>query len=119
MNRRGFGGEGEQDVGSYLEGQGYRVLAMNYTRPTGEIDLIAQQRDTVVFVEVKRRSSQRYGRPAEAVTPTKRRRIVRTAMLYLQETRQMDARVRFDVVELLPGELNHIEAAFDATGMFR
>ena len=117
MNRRGFGAEGEQDVGAYLEGKGYRILAMNYTRSTGEIDLIAQERDTVVFVEVKRRTSQRYGRPAEAVTPTKRRRIVRTALLYLQQTRQLDVPVRFDVIELLPGELRHIEAAFDATGM--
>jgi len=115
MNRRGYGSEGEYVVHDYLTGQGYRVLDMNYRRGPGEIDVIARKGDTVAFVEVKRRGSNRYGRPAEAVTPQKRQRIVRTAQLYLHEKHLEDVSARFDIVELTPGQINHIEGAFDAT----
>ena len=117
MNKRQMGGDGEYDVHDYLLGQGYHILAMNYRRFTGEIDVIAEKGGTIVFSEVKRRTSARYGRPAEAVTPAKQRRIVRTALLFLQEKHLTESPVRFDVIELLPGHLNHIESAFDATGM--
>jgi putative endonuclease len=112
-----MGGDGEYDVHDYLLGQGYRVLEMNYRRYTGEIDVIAEKDGVIAFIEVKRRTSARYGRPAEAVTPSKQRRIVRTALLFLQEKHLTESPVRFDVIELLPGQLNHIEAAFDASGM--
>ena len=115
MSRRGFGSEGEHLVRDYLTGRGYQVLDMNYRRGPGEIDVVARQGDTVVFIEVKRRTDDRFGRPAEAVTPQKRGRIVRTALLYLQDRRCGDAPVRFDVVELTPGRINHIEGAFDAS----
>ena len=117
MNKRGFGTQGEQDARDYLVRKGARILAMNYRRPTGEIDIVARLRGTIVFVEVKRRSSLRYGRPAEAVDRTKQQRILRTALLFLQENRVADAPVRFDVIELLPGELRHIENAFDASAL--
>ena len=115
MNKRNRGAEGEYLVRDYLVGQRIRVLDMNYRRATGEIDVIAQEGATVVFIEVKRRTTARFGRPAEAVTPVKRARIVRTALLYLQQKRLMDAPVRFDVVELTPGEIRHIRGAFDAS----
>ena len=118
MKRKTFGTDGEFDTGDYLKTHGYEILAMNYRRPTGEIDLVARQGRTVVFVEVKRRTTRRYGAPAEAVTPAKRVRIVRTAALYLQENRLDDVPVRFDIIEITPGYLNHIEAAFDATDVF-
>ncbi len=115
MNRRAFGGEGERAARDFLAARGYEILEQNYRRPTGEIDLIARRRGTLVFVEVKRRSSLRYGRPAEAVDVHKRRRIARTALLYLQEQGLGDVPVRFDVVEALPEGLRLIEDAFDAT----
>lgn len=118
MSRRGFGSEGERLVRDYLTGRGYKVLDMNYRRGPGEIDVIARQGGTLVFVEVKRRTDDRYGRPAEAVTPQKRERIVRTALLYMQEKQCDDAPARFDIVELTPGEINHIEGAFDASDIF-
>ena len=118
MSRRGFGSEGEHLVRDYLTGRGYQVLDMNYRRGPGEIDVVARQGDTVVFIEVKRRADGRFGRPAEAVTPQKRGRIVRTALLYLQERRCDDAPARFDVIELTPGRINHIEGAFDASDIF-
>ncbi len=118
MNKRAFGGMGEADARRFLERKGARVLEMNYRRPTGEIDIIAQKGRTILFVEVKRRSSLRYGRPAEAVDRAKRGHILRTAALYMQEKRLGDAPVRFDVIEILPDEIRHIENAFDATGFF-
>lgn len=117
MNRRGFGAEGEQAARDYLAKKGIRVLESNFRRPTGEIDIIAKQRGTLLFVEVKRRSSLRYGRPAEAVDRAKQGHILRTALLYLQENRLQDVPVRFDVIEVLPDGIRHIENAFDASGL--
>ena len=118
MTTSELGRWGEELAAGELEAKGFVILRRNFRCRQGEIDLIAEKRRTLVFVEVKRRTSQRYGRPAEAVTPDKQRHIVRTAMLYLQENRRMDVAVRFDVIEVLPGGLRHIEAAFDATGLF-
>ena len=117
MNKRSFGAQGEANARALLIGKGLRILEMNYRRPTGEIDIIARRGGTVVFVEVKRRSSLRYGRPSEAVNRAKQLHILRTAQLYLQENRLEDAPVRFDVIEVLPGEIRHIEDAFDASAL--
>ena len=118
MNKRRIGSEGEAEARDYLMGKGARILETNYSRPTGEIDIIARHRGTLLFVEVKRRSSLRFGRPSEAVDRAKQARILRTAQLYLQEKRLRDARVRFDVIEVLPGEIRHIENAFDASAIY-
>ena len=115
MNRRSVGAQGEAVARAYLEERGARVLEMNYRRHTGEIDIIARQGKTVLFVEVKRRTSLRYGRPAEAVDRAKQTHILRTAALYLQEKGLSDTPMRFDVIEILPGEIRHIQNAFDAT----
>ena len=115
MNKRAVGNLGEDAACDALRREGCEILARNFRRPTGEIDVVARDRKTVVFVEVKKRSSTRYGSPAEAVNEAKRRRIMRTAALYLAENRLDDAPVRFDIVEVLPGELRHLRAAFDAT----
>ena len=117
MNRRTFGAEGESAARSYLVSKGAKILEMNYRRPSGEIDIIAKQKKTLLFVEVKRRSSLRFGRPSEAVDPRKQAHILRTAMLYLQENSLEDAPVRFDIIEVLPDGVNHIENAFDATAI--
>ena len=117
MNRKYLGTDGEFSAHDYLLGQGYEILAMNYRRPTGEIDLIARRGGTMAFVEVKRRSSRTYARPAEAVNRQKQARIARTASLFLQERGLDDVSVRFDIIEITPGDLRHTEAAFDATGL--
>ena len=118
MNKRRFGGEGEAEARAFLEGKGIKVLEMNFRRPTGEIDIVARQGKVLLFVEVKRRSSLRYGRPAEAVDRAKQGHILRTALLYLQENRLADVPVRFDVIEVLPGQIRHIENAFDASAIW-
>ena len=118
MNRRSFGAQGEADARAFLTRKGARILEMNYRRPTGEIDIIARQGGAILFVEVKRRSSLRYGRPGEAVNRQKQQHILHTAQLYLQEKHLRDVPLRFDVIEVLPGQLNHIENAFDASAIY-
>ena len=117
MNRRSIGAQGEADARAFLQQKGAKILEANYRRPTGEIDIIARLGKTLLFVEVKRRSSLRYGRPAEAVDRQKQAHILRTAQLYLQENRLGDVPVRFDVIEVLPGQIRHIENAFDASAI--
>ena len=118
MNKRTNGAQGEAEARAFLEGKGAKILEMNWRRPTGEIDIIARQGKTLLFVEVKRRASLRYGRPAEAVDKAKQAHILRTAALYVQEHGLSDAPMRFDVIEVLPEEIRHIEGAFDATGFW-
>ena len=118
MNRRAFGNEGEQAACDFLRKKGWTILDRNVRRGRGEIDVIARRRKTVAFVEVKRRSSLRFGQPAEAVNTEKQRRIAQAAALYMQENSLGNADVRFDVIEILPEEIRHIECAFDATGLF-
>ena len=118
MNKRTFGAEGEASARDYLIGRGYRICAMNYRRAGGEIDIIARKQDVTAFVEVKRRTSDRFGRPAEAVTPAKQRHILRAALAYVQENGLEDSTLRFDVIEISGSEICHIEGAFDATGLW-
>ena len=117
MNKRSFGTQGEALARDYLSRKGIRILEMNYRRPTGEIDIVARQKKTILFVEVKRRSSLRYGRPSEAVNRAKQAHILRTAQLYLQENKLTDVPVRFDIVEILPEGIHHIPNAFDASAL--
>lgn len=118
MNKRRAGALGEDLACAYLKGRGYRILERNYTRPTGEIDIIARDGETIAFIEVKARATVRYGQPAEAVTPAKRAHILRTALIYISERDLTDAPLRFDIIEVLSGEINHILAAFDGSDLF-
>lgn len=117
MNKRCVGSMGESAACAALEKSGAVILERNYRRPGGEIDIIAREKKTILFVEVKLRSTLRYGRPAEAVNRTKQLKIIRTALCYLAENNLEDAPIRFDIVEVLPDQLRHIRAAFDATDM--
>ena len=112
MNKREVWTRGEVAAKRYLEEKGYRLLAENYATATGEIDLVMQDGDVVVFVEVKARETLAYGEPIEAITPQKVRKIVLTAQSFLVAKRMMDRSVRFDVVEVLCGEVRHTENAF-------
>ena len=118
MNRRAFGNAGEDAACAYLMRRGWTILDRNVRRGRGEIDIIARRKDIVAFVEVKRRSGLNYGRPAEAVNREKQMRIAHAAALYMQENGLSDSELRFDVIEILPGEIQHIEGAFDATDLF-
>ena len=122
--RLGVGAEGERTAKAYLQTQGFRILHENYTTPLGEIDLIAQEGEVVVFVEVKARRSGEYGPPQAAVTLAKQRQIVRVAELFLQRYRLSRAVCRFDVVavtfagrEAAKPEILLIRDAFSSEGI--
>jgi len=115
MGSRYKGIDGEMTAQDYLAGIGAQVVATNVTLAGAEIDIIAVIDGVYAFIEVKRRTGSRYGRPAEAVTPAKMRRIIRAASMYLAMHHIDDVPVRFDIIEILPGSLNHIPSAFDGS----
>lgn len=116
MGTRYLGISGEMAAQDYLTGIGAQILDTNVVSAGVEIDIIALIDGVIAFIEVKRRSSARFGRPAEAVTPAKMRRIIRGAEAYLARSALSDRPVRFDIIEILSGEINHIPGAFDASG---
>ena len=106
------GQKGEILAQKYLKKQKYVIFDQNYTCKLGEIDIIAKDKDTLVFVEVKTRASNKFGRPCEAVTPYKQNKIRSVANYYLMKTKQIESNCRFDVIEVLDDEINHIKNAF-------
>ncbi|MCF8147158.1 MAG: YraN family protein [Sulfuritalea sp.] len=113
-----IGDAAEDEALQYLQAQGLRLLVRNYRSPGrggGEIDLIMQDQDsTVVFVEVRKRTSTRHGGAAASVGRVKQRRIVFAAQFYLLKLRTLPP-CRFDVVEVTPEGLAWLQAAFDAS----
>lgn len=106
---------GEKSAGKYLRKKGYKIIEKNYTTKIGEVDLIALYGDLLVFIEVKTRSSTAYGNPGDAVDYHKQRKYVLLAKEYLMVKKEYREKpLRFDVVEILNGEINHIESAFFA-----
>jgi len=115
-----LGKRGEERACLYLETAGYTLREKNYANPFGEIDIIAQSGKTVCFIEVKTRSSNRFGSPADALTSSKRRKLLRTATCYIEGNQQKGRDFRFDVVEMFYEagcddfiEINHITDAFE------
>jgi len=108
---------GEDLAVRHLQGQGFEVLDRNWRCRDGELDIVAREGRSIVFVEVKARSGLQYGEPAEAVTPIKARRIHGLATRWLAEQRPPGRwDLRFDVVSVLrtPGlpEVLHLRGAF-------
>jgi len=119
--RQRLGREGERAAEDHLRRSGLLPAARRFRTRHGEIDLIATQGRLVVFVEVKTRRGPRYGSPAEAVTPLKRRRMALVALAFLQRRRWLDRPSRFDVVEVWMDSngserVRHIEDAFRLDG---
>ncbi len=108
------GKRGEALAERYLKAQGYEVLQHRYRKRNGEIDLICQQEDTLVFVEVKARTDTQYGTPAEAVNRRKQQALTLAAFAYMQQQGKLESPSRFDVVEvnLSNGQIRHIKDAF-------
>lgn len=118
--RLALGQRAEALVASYLEGLGYQVVARNWRRPEGELDLVVSKDGLCVFVEVRSRTGIERGHALETVDHRKRSQIRRAARLYIDEERPLAAVFRFDVVGVTfalddtPPELIHVENAFDA-----
>ncbi|MBQ0017110.1 MAG: YraN family protein [Clostridiales bacterium] len=112
MNTKVLGTKGEVEAKEFLIKKGYKILETNYTTKLGEIDIIAKQKDVIVFVEVKARETLRYGLPREAITPYKQNKIRRVATLYLKIKNQITSKVRFDCIDILGDKITHIENCF-------
>ncbi|UCD32344.1 MAG: YraN family protein [Desulfobacterales bacterium] len=98
--RQKFGKESESIAVKHLRKQGYKILEQNYRTKMGEIDIIAKDKKTLVFIEVKARRSHLFGNPKWAITPKKQRQISKVALYYLKVTKQTKAKARFDVVTI-------------------
>ena len=111
-----LGQRGEDLAASYLQKKGYKIIQRNYKTMIGEIDIIARDRDDLVFIEVKTRESLEYGHPFESVNKNKRRKIANVAMLYLKRLKDIPP-CRFDVVSVYyeqgRAEFNLIQDAFE------
>ena len=94
-----LGEEGEVIAVRFLKKNGYRIIQKNYRTPIGEIDIIARDGDTLVFIEVKTRESIRYGLPFESINNKKRQKIMNVATLYLKRFKDIPP-CRFDVVSI-------------------
>ncbi len=112
MNTKEKGSFGEFIAAKYLENKGYKILETNYLSKNGEIDIIALNSNTIVFVEVRMRNNSSYY-PEETINKNKIKKIIKTAFLFLQERNIKNMDVRFDVISIKDGEINHIENAFD------
>ncbi|WP_311491412.1 YraN family protein [uncultured Anaerococcus sp.] len=112
--KREVGDFGEAITAEYLEKNGYRILDRNYSKPFGEIDIIAIKDDLVAFVEVKTRKSDAFAYAAEAVNFYKQDRIRKASQVYLIEKDMTDFLMRFDVSEVYldTRKINYIENAF-------
>ena len=110
------GAEAERLVREYLEARGFRFLYQNYRNGKYEIDLIMEDGTYLVFVEVKARTSDRYGTPAAFVTAKKQANIIAAASAFLAEQENIDRFVRFDVAEVYldRGEIRYLPDAFRA-----
>lgn len=116
-SRRERGEAAERRARRHLEDNGLRCVETNYRCRWGEIDLVMRERDTLVFVEVRYRNSDRFGGATASVDSTKRRRLCRAASDYLARLRGPAPAARFDVVALGPGDrIEWINGAFDGDG---
>lgn len=107
------GSFGEVKAKEYLENKKYQILALNYKNKLGEIDIIAKDKNIIVFVEVKYKESLRFGHPREMVTYAKQNKIRHVALGYLQHKGLIDkVTIRFDVIDVLGDKITHIENAF-------
>ena len=105
---------GEDLAARYLRWHGHKIVDRNYYEKCGEIDIVSYDKEVLVFTEVKQRKTDRFGRPEEFVTATKRDRIKKTAQLYIMRNKYK-GNARFDVVEVLgekKPEIRHIKNAF-------
>ncbi len=101
MEKKELGRKGEELALRFLKKKGYRIIEKNYVCKMGEMDIIAKEKDTLAFVEVKTRTSTEFGPPQLAVTPSKQRQLSKVALNYLKEKQLEEAKARFDVVAIL------------------
>jgi putative endonuclease len=104
-----IGDAGEDLAADYLIGQGYEIMKRNHRNRWGEIDIIALDHDTLVFVEVKKKSTDRFGSPGEMITPKKIKKIKNTAENYLVDNNLKEVSWRIDAILLDGPHLDHLK----------
>ena len=113
-----IGNRGEELAAAFLERNGFKLIERNFRCKGGEVDIVAKDGKTLVFVEVKSRKTLTYGVPQLAVTPFKQRQISKAALTWLTRNRKHDHPARFDVIAIIlessyQHQLEHIKNAFD------
>lgn len=120
--RQQLGNQGEIEAARFLEKLGYKILHRQLRGRSGELDLVALDGDTIVFVEVKTRTSLSAGHPTEAITAAKQLKITQSALAFLKQHRWLNRRARFDVISMVwpigsaSPQIDHYKSAFEATG---
>jgi putative endonuclease len=112
FGRQALGARGERLAARWYVEHGYEILDRNWRCSQGELDLVLARDRQVVFCEVKTRTSDAFGSPAEAVTPAKQHRLRRLAAAWIEATSERPVRVRFDVAAVTGNRVEVIEAAF-------
>lgn len=117
-----LGERGERAAARYLKRRGYKIVFLRHRQRYGEVDIIAVDGETVVFVEVKTRRDAALGRPAEAVDAERQARLTRAALAFLKSHGLLEYASRFDVIEVIwPAgqrrpEIRHLPSAFESAG---
>ena len=115
MQKNIYGKTSEIIASNYLKKKGYKIIKTDYKNKIGEIDIIAKDKNYLVFVEVKARMSRKFGDPLEAINVEKQNKIRAVATMYLMQNKLMETNCRFDAIAVL-GEMDedicHIENAF-------
>lgn len=102
----------ELEAVKYLKQKGYKIIEQNFKLlPIGEIDIIAKDKKTLAFVEVKYRKNKNFGLPCEFVTKAKQKKIIKTALCYIKQN-NIKADIRFDIVSICGDDIEYIENAF-------
>ena len=112
MNKRDVGLIGEETAVRALKKRGYKILERNHTTRFGEIDVIAEEGGCLVFVEVKKRNTDQFGDALSAITRTKQRHMVKSALWYMKKHKCFDRHVRFDAVGLDGEQVKIVKSAF-------
>ncbi|MDK2917373.1 MAG: putative endonuclease [Candidatus Petromonas sp.] len=114
MKRKKLGEMGEKIAAEFLKRQGYNILHQNYRCRFGEIDIVAKDNSSYVFIEVKTRRGLEYGRPIEAINKVKINRMLKTLQFYLKQYKIYNSNIRVDAMEIIVNnskniEINHIK----------
>jgi putative endonuclease len=117
-DNKSLGERGETIAVAYLKGQRFAILERNFRCKGGEVDIVARDGKTLVFVEVKSRRNEAYGPPQLSVTPFKQRQISKAALTWLAKNGKQDCSARFDVIAIMLRDhevpaIDHIRNAFD------
>jgi len=115
--KKQFGNKGEKIAEDFLRNKGYKIIQRNYRCAFGEIDIIAEYIDTIIFVEVRTKSTDNFGSPQDSITSSKIDKISKTAIMYIQEKNLIDQACQFDVIAITyktgKPNISHIENAFE------